>query len=267
MKPTAESSAKTTRKNRARAAIPGTIAANPRIIVEDSPDLEAETGSIDKITSGIDVRDLFTADELSELPIVIRNSRVERTRVWRSGNGEWWRVGGRLRLQLDRRTGIRSLVVLLCRGANEDDLQWILRAANRTRATDLGALWDRIEASWADERTFTLGFCARPYGDPYTHRDASPEVVACDMDLCRDKWHHRNGVHVLDEIERNLPEKRGTYRLRVIHEGANDDAGNGWIVETYTDDFYGIADDVATFVNDLQWMQGECNRANAETSS
>lgn len=254
---------KAARKSRAASATARTVAADHRVRIDDVPRHGVAVHPA-AATAETDLRTVFGEDELASMPVVVR--RLKRNnipvQVWRTPDGKWWRNGGQLRVQIDSRTGIRSFIVWMAKGATRDDVEFLLTLARLSRAGEAGSIWAPLVTEWADEKTFLLAFSSRSYADPYQHVEMSGEVDVCDVERCREGWHTRYAAHVSDEITSDLPKHHGSYTIRVIREW--DAPNSGWIVELYTDDFYGDAADVASLLNDLKWAQAECDQANAE---
>jgi hypothetical protein len=254
---------KATRKARAAAAVPGTVAADRRIDIDERVDPRGEVLSREERAALPQARlRRLVEQEFAHLPLRVRNTtQGRRVRIWRSVDGRWWRLGGAIRIQRwPVEGGERAFVVTLFKGANEDDLQVLLRAVEKARTgAGFEALWSPLEADWADDLTFSYRW-ARAYDDPFTHSDPARDVAACTDALCVDRWHDECGRHHLDEVVKELPDGAGRYRIVVGKDF--DDNGRGWIVDVYTDEFYGSAADVASFVSDLQWMQAVAEKAN-----
>lgn len=256
---------KGTRKARAAAAANGTVASQRAVRIIDRPMTDVVTREENRQRQYVDPARAFTADELATMPVVVAESRAGRVTVWRGADGTWYRVGGSLRIQPAKDGSGSQFKILLYKGATYDDLKVLEREASRTKAGDGGRLWVKRGtdwAPWADDRTYTFAFTNRTYADPYTHVDHSPRVAVCTMPGCLDQWHEVGfGVHRFDFVQRDLG-SRGLYSIGVTRGTDRDDQ---WIVDVYTDEFYGRAEDVASLVNDLQWMRAECDRANAMT--
>lgn len=247
---------KATRRARAAAARPGTVAADHRIIIEDTPDTDAE---VTKPSGTATRRHARLADtELARLPLIIRHGTAgRRARIWRTTDGQWWRRGGTVQIRrcpsLD---GARAFVVTIWKGANSDDVRFMLKTVERTRrGEDFGFFWDRIVAGWADEHTYTSG-TSRVYRDPYTHGDFSQRPMVCDVPLCRSQWHEGDPLHEVGAIDGD------GYWINVCRT-ADEDL---WHVDVHADYAEFTPDQVADFVNDLQWMRAECERANAKAA-
>jgi hypothetical protein len=259
---------KATRKTRAAEARTGTVAADHRIEIVDAPNTSAVVTMRPLHPAKPDARAArLAAGEFASMAVhVVQTRASRRAQVWRTADGEWWRRGGTVRIQKwPEPDGARSFVVFLWKGANEDDLKFMLEQVERARqGIAFDDEWQRVTSDWADDLTFACTL-SRSYLDPYTHRDDSLHVHACDDALCIRKWHKTYDRHELDEVRKQIPSKEGSYRIAV---GRDVDAPpNGWIVDVYTDEFYGTPDDVAAFVSDLQWMQEECRRANEKAVS
>lgn len=257
---------KATRKARAAAARPGTIAADHRIAIDDRPARTVYTdGSKQARKRYCDPSESFTDEELATLPLRITNAPSSRVLVWRGPDGTWYRNGAWLRIRPRKDGAGREYQIVLLKGANRDDLQVMLRAIARLRNGEHHQRWKRVNPTepgweWADDQTYTYSFCSRTYNDPYTHSDRSPDVTACTEPRCRDRWDEEYGVHVVDEVKRTFESDSGPYSYSVrVTRGLDEDQ---WSVDVYTDDFFGTPDDVARLLNDLQWMQEECRRAN-----
>lgn len=250
---------KVSRKARAAAARPGTIAADHRLEIGEKISRSAKV--VRESDAVFPQTRRLAEDELAHLPLYVVNTKTgRRACVWRSGDGRWWRRGGAARIQRwPTPDGERAFVIFLHKGANRDDLKFLLRTVERARAgKGIDEQWSLLTSSWADDVTYTLDYPSRRYDDPYTHEDRCPAVTACTEPRCRDRWHEEYGVHTVDEVERKLHGDAGHYSVRVTR--ALDEPE--WTVDVYTDEFYGTPDDVAQLVNDLQWMQVECRRAN-----
>lgn len=251
---------KNTRKARAAGAIRGTVAADHRIEIDDRVDPNPEMPSREERTAVPAPGMRRTVeDEVAHLQLFVRKTtRGDRVRIWRSSDGLWWRIPGAVRIQRwPTPDGERAFVLTLYKGANADDIEFLLRAvADARTGKGFETLWRPLVAPWADDLTFLFKW-ARRYNDPFTHSDTSPRVSPCTDAKCVDVWHDDFGMHHLDGVSRRLPERRGKYEIRVVrHEG------EPWNVDVFTDEFYGTPEDVTAFVNDLTWMQEECRRAN-----
>lgn len=253
---------KRTRLARAATATRGTVAADRRIIIEDKPNVKASIHTGAEIRSAAPARSLRDlVDELPGMPVVVRRTGDgKRVRVWRTADGRWWRCGGIVRIQKwGPAGGERHFVVTLFTGANESDVEFLLSLVEDARRGEgFGPIWGPVDASWADELTFSTASSSRRYADPYTTIDRSPDVIVCDEPLCRKAWHPDWADHVLDEAAQSTVGKR--FEVIVRRPVGGDDP---WTVEVHADDFFGSPADVSTFVNDLNWMQAECERANA----
>jgi hypothetical protein len=199
-------------------------------------------------------------DEFAHLPVLVRcSSAGARVRVWRTGDGSWWRQGGFVRVQnWPVEGGRRMFVVTLFKGANVADVRFLLDLVEWARRGEgFGEIWGQVEAEWADALTFSTGSASRPYADPYVHTDLSPRALPCSEPLCRSTWHSEYEDHVLDEAYRQSDAASWEIEVRRPVEGAAP-----WSVSVHVVDFNGSPVQVAEFVNDLQWMQAECERAN-----
>ncbi len=244
---------KATRRARARAARRGTIAADRRIVIEDTPDRGATTH---ELTEGGETtrRARRLTDNVAALPLVIRRTvRGKRALVWRTPNGTWWRKGGIIQIKRSDSTpdSGHAFVVTLYKGANVEDVRFLLGiVADARRAINLD-LWDKINTDWADDLTF--GFTAsRRYVDPYIHSDYSMRALVCDEPLCRHQWHDAP-LHEFDSID------GAGYSLSVTR--CDDEPA--WHVDVSTDDAEFTPTGLTGFINDLQWMRAECERVNA----
>lgn len=253
---------KATRKARAAAAQPGTIAANHRIDVRDEPIAEVITQA-EAAAKCLDPAEYIPKPELAAMPVRIVAGRLDRVEVWKDTSGAWWRYGASVRIQKSAGTAEREYRVILAKGANEDDLKFALATIAKARASETGAHWRRVTAPWADERTFCLAFANRQYVDPYTHGDYSPCVVVCDEPRCKESWHRSGAAHEIALISVELPDERGRYDVAVRRELNS----RSWVVDVLTEEFYGAAEDVARFISDLQRMHAECARANADDTN
>lgn len=256
---------KHTRKARAAAARPGSIAANPKINIRNKVSVGATFDDDNpKSLYGerlIDPADVFTADELAEMPLVIRMTKTgERVKIWRDARGEWFREAGILRIQ-KQADGHHGYVIILDRGATESDLKKLLKIVQDARAGSTERHWQQLlEMAGADEKTLTHRFLSMSYVDPYVHADNSPLVTVCDEPRCVKKWHAGEGsVHTLDSAEDSS--ERIDYQI-TVQKDVDDQAGLGWYVNVHVPEFYGRPEDVASLVVDLQWMQEACRRAN-----
>jgi len=254
---------KLARRTRAAGARPGTIAADRRVAIIDEPESRDSIHYSDDapIASYVSPVAAFTEEELETMPLVVVDSTTSRVQVWRGPDGTWYRRGSWLRIQ-PRPDGEGSqFKILLCKGANLDDLEGMLQVVKRTRAGHREQRWEKRGtdwATWADDRTFTFAFHSRPYADPYTHVDRSPDVVACTEPLCSARWHESWDVHQLDRTEVEMA--GAAYEVRVTR--SIDAVESPWAVEVHITDFIGTPGQVAALVSDLQWMQEACKRAN-----
>jgi hypothetical protein len=237
------------------------VAADRRIIVEDAPSTSADVHSKSSMRSTVSARQARVAeDEFAHLPVLVRRSTAgARVRVWRTGDGQWWRQGGMVRVQKwPAEGGRRMFVVTLFKGANVADVRFLLDLVEWARHGEgFPEVWAPLEADWADDLTFSTGSASRSYTDPYTHLDNSPDAVACEEPLCPSTWHSEYEDHVLDEAYRQSESASWEIRIRRPAEGSVP-----WSVSVHVVDFDGSPTQVAELVNDLQWMQAECDRAN-----
>lgn len=248
---------KATRRSRAAAALPGTVAADHRVAIQDVPTADAEVG---RPTGQAKRRHTRLADhELRALPLIIRRTEIgRRSYVWRTADGHWWRRGGTIRIQRHPRPdGERAFIITLWKGANSDDLRFMLQTVERARrGEDFDLFWDLVAADWADEHTYQSK-TSRPYGDPHTMADHSGRPVICDEPLCGRLWHDSDeALHELDaaqgpgysvSVNRFLSDRDWH-----VYVGAQAELSEG---------------DLAGFMNDLQWMRTECEKANAGRTS
>lgn len=246
---------KLTRSSRAAAAPAGTAAADPHIKIMHTP-LAAPT--YERTPEPID---LFTQEELAAMPLVIVNSSSNaRASVERHADGKWFRLGGTVYIR--EKDGVRQFQLILFPGANEADLNGLLKEVESLRTDPRPERWLKVSASWADDRTFTLLATLRPYADPYTFKDTSLPVVACTEPLCCKQWHHADADdpawHTHETITKKLPSRRGGYEIKVRRLEPEEK----WTTDVFADEFYGTTEDVTAFVNDLQWAQQSCDRAN-----
>ena len=252
---------KSTRKARAKAARPGTVASDPEITIRPKPRQAVPLGrGVESVGADplVDVSTVFTRDELAEMPLIIQRTAMGvRVQVWRSLQGQWYRKGGVLRIQPHE--GQRVYKIILYRGATTEDLDELLREVAAMRAGETSRAWEKLDVKWGDDRTFLHRFSSYPYDDPYVCADYSARVRICDEPRCREKWHPDGTYHTLDSITRKLPERRGGYEIEVCKRFGK---SARWTVDVFADEFYGTPEDVASFVSDLQWMQEECRRAN-----
>lgn len=256
---------KTTRRARAAKAPIGSVAANHRIVINSS--VSSSTIYEGDAPEGDEVflapSDLFTAEELATMPLVVKQSVRGRALVWRSSNGDWWRQGAYLRVQKRVGGDGHEFRIIVYKGANEADLQDLLNVVQKLRLGDGyqdRKLWARIDADWAGERDIKLRFGHRKYADPWTAKDESPAVLVCDEPRCREKWHTRDyPYHLLDEVRRQ-PRTGIDYWACVAKDVK--DTGRGWYLEVSVAEFEGSIEDMGALVSDLQWMQEECRRAN-----
>lgn len=257
---TSVTEAATIREARAAAAKSGTVAADPDIRIKDAPDHKAQTRTNrERAADVVSLRDAKLAEEvLAHAPLFIVQS-TNHVLVWRSGTGTWFRRGGSVGIRKwHQADGARAFVVFLHVGANEDDLKNLLHAVEKARRGEGLNEWRRANTPEADDLTFTLQYTSFSYGDPYVYGDRSPKVSVCDERQCVHKWHTEYGEHVMDSLDNRLTGGSGFYTLSVYRPLDEDE----WKVSVYTDEFFGTPDDVAKFVNDLQWMTEECRRAN-----
>ncbi|GAA1733049.1 hypothetical protein [Microbacterium paludicola] len=257
-----------TRETRSGAARRGTIAADPDVDISDAPIVTAKT--VKPSEDALPRQERLAETHIAGLPVLIRETvRGSRVHVWRDPQGSWWRNPGTVSIRPALDGDGRAIVVTLYVGANESDLKWLLEWVDRARSgAGLDSDWQHVSAEWADDHTFVLDYDSRPYADPYTHRDKSPKVTVCGEPLCIHKWHTEDSWHELDSVYEE-PHPGVTYSISVeklLAEDENDEP-DGWFVNVHTSEFYGTPDDVARFVNDLQWMQQECRRANEADSA
>lgn len=117
---------KATRKARAAAARPGTIAADHRIDIDDRIVRNPSTPSREERSELPEPRlRRVVEDEVAHLPLFVRTTERNRVRIWRSADGSWWRTGGSVRIQRwPTPDGERAFVVTLYKGANRGDIEW-----------------------------------------------------------------------------------------------------------------------------------------------
>ncbi|MBP2419662.1 hypothetical protein [Microbacterium imperiale] len=251
---------KVAREQRAAKARPGTIAADPRIDIFDTPTEATMYDEPERKVEYVDPSEHLSAEEIAAMPLWFRSSSSP-VQVWRSMDGTWWRDSGHLRIQLCK-DGVRRFVLFLSDGATRTDLKHLLDTVHRHRAGKTRRAWRQHSAGFGgsgDDLTFSLAFHHREYADPYTHRETDLEVAVCDEPLCGADWHDGYGTHEADSVTRKLPEGRGRYQISVTRMP---EAGEPWKVDVFSDEFFGTPEDVALFVSDLQWMSETCRRAN-----
>lgn len=247
---------KATRRARAAAATPGTIAADRRVAIADVTDCDATIHQRPRQATSTR-RGARITDAVVGLPMIVRRTTLGRhALVWRTADGQWWRKGGMIQIR-QQSNGGRAFVVTLFEGANAQDAQFLIDIVRDARNGIGLELWDRIEAEWADEMTFIFD-SSRPYRDPYTTRDYSAPAKVCAEPLCRDLWHGEvETVHELDSVGGDA------YSITICRL----DGEAEWYVDidVHQSDFSPSA--LLGFVNDLQWMRTECEKANAERAS
>lgn len=240
---------KATRRARARNAQRGMVAADHRIVIVDTPDGDAVVRNRRKSTERTP-REIRMAEDLAGLPIEIRRTGIgRRTMVWRTSDGGWWRKGGIIHIRKSPTTGERAFVVTISKGANANDVKFLLGVIDDARRGDALELWSRVTANWADDQTFVFD-SSRPYGDPYTHIDSTSRAIVCDDPRCVHQWHD----YPLHELDSAAGEG---YSISVSRHRSE----KHWHVEVMADGEFTPAE-LSVFVNDLQWMQAECEKAN-----
>lgn len=261
----AEAAATAARHERAMMAFPHTAAADPDIIIRDTPVMDFEHVALAKLKASPstqtprrkrDVIEMFSA-----LPVrFTRSSSSAHVSIWRTMDGRWWRKPGVVRSQL-MPDGQRAFNVILYIGANEADVTFLLTMVAKARAGEgIDEMWRPVQAEWADELTLKCAM-SRPYDDPYRLFDDEAKVVVCTEPRCVEQWHHAFGVHTMETISRETGD--GGYDIRAVLP-LDADESVGWTVDLQADDFRGADNDVSSLVNDLQWVHEECRRANAE---
>lgn len=247
----------------AEGAEPGSAAADLTIDVQTK-----RTQAILDTSQFEDIARYFRREELASMPLEFRISKQTTVSVWRADDGSWFRGCGLVRIQRlsDGRVGFK---ITLFKGGTREDIRFLERLVEHAREgkTDGWKKLDPNEFAWCDDRTFSVALRHRPTVDPQLRdRDASDLVIECDDDRCRDAWHLANGsYHQLDWISRELKRGEGSYDIRI--ERPTDEPAAPWNVNVYANEFYGHPDDVAEFVNDLQWLTAECAKANANATA
>ncbi|KJL35460.1 hypothetical protein [Microbacterium azadirachtae] len=256
---------KKARKARAKAALPGTIAADSRIDIQSEPEGHTvfTNQNPKKAPSGrrlVDLADVFGGDDLAQMPVIVRETSIgNRVRVWRAPDGSWHRRGGGVLLKM--RKGTRSFVITTYKGANEKDLLNLIGVVEDVAEGKKRKHWEKVDEAWADDRTFKLVFNSRRYADPFDHADPSPRVFFCSESRCIERWHtDESTFHTLDHVEKEV----GKYASYVIEVNKNAlEANSSWFVDLVTTEFSeATPTQVASLVNDLQWAAEECRRAN-----
>ena len=256
------------KKARARAALAtrGTAAADERIKIIDSLSKKCVYVGSEASVAGrplLDPHDVYTAEEIAEMPVVIRRSK-RTAKIWRDSRGRWHRSAGGIGIQT-LRDGRRGFLIWLDAGANRDDLDYLEHAVERVRRGRREPHeWMRSTASWADDRTLILLFAARPYEDPYLFEDYSPEMIQCTETLCKEEWHvGPDEPHMLEFLEGRLTE-RGSYEIEIRKH--SDKPDSAWFLDFWTNgDLSEITPAQASKIaNDLAWMSIECETTNAK---
>lgn len=246
---------KATRHARARAARRGTVAADHRIAIKDTPDRTATVHRRPTAPAPDPTprAQRFAAD-VARLPLVIRRTSIgNRTHVWRTADGLWWRKGGLIQIRPGA-LGERAFVLTLFKGANASDVKFLLRIIADARAGIGLDLWMRVTAPWADDQTFLFD-SSRLYEDPHTHIDTSSRALVCDEPRCVHQWHDYP-LHELDSAEGD------GYSITVSRYGKAKD----WHVDVDVNGCEFSPTELARFINDLQWMRTECERVNSEVT-
>lgn len=257
-------SAKQQRKARAKNAVKGTPAADPRIKITDSPSLGCVYLGAEKSPHGaelVDPHDAFSDEEIEGMPVVYVAATYGRLHIWRDRKGSWFRTAGRISIRL--RDGERVIQVALFDGADEHDLLWFYEAIELLKASRRkNPEWVRIVSDWADDRTFALVFTARSYADPYTNRSAAAKVFVCAEKRCREQVHTVGDTHTLETLTRSLGEYFA-YEIEILKYSHL--ADQKWHVDVSSGEMTEATPEmIATFVNDLNWMAIECANANAK---
>lgn len=259
-----KTSAKQRRKARAKHAIKGTPAADPRIKITDSPTLSCVYLGAEKSPHGaelVDPHDAFSDEEIEGMPVVYVAATYGRLHIWRDRKGSWFRTAGRISIRL--RDGERVIQVALFDGADEHDLLWFNSAIELLRrGRRKNPEWVRIVSDWADERTFALVFTSRSYVDPYTNKSDAAKVFVCTEKQCREQVHEVEDSHTLDTLTRSVG-KNFDYEIGIVkyshlpNQKWHVDVSGGEMAEA-------TPEMIGTFVNDLNWMSIECANANAK---
>ncbi|MBT2483366.1 MULTISPECIES: hypothetical protein [unclassified Microbacterium] len=243
---------KATRRARAGAATPGTIAADRRVAIADGADCEATIHQRPRQSTSTR-RVARITDAVVGLPMIVRRTTVgRRALVWRTADGKWWRKGGVVQIR-QQSSGERAFVLTLFKGANAQDAQFLTDIVRDARNGIALELWSRTEAEWADEMTFLFD-SSRPYCDPYTSHDYSAPAEVCAEPLCRHPWHgEAEIVHELDSVGGEA------YSITICRLDYEEE----WYVDVdvHQSDF--SPSQLLGFVNDLQWMRAECEKTNA----
>jgi hypothetical protein len=256
---------KKTRKERAKAARPGSVAADSRIHIQSTPSntVVFQSEQRKKSPAGnrmFNLGAVFSMDDIAAMPVVIRKtSRGSRVKVWRTGLGTWHRECGLVRVQMQ--DGVRSVVITLFKGANEADLRFLKDAVDTVRSGHGGRDWVKVTAPWADDQTYSLIFNSRNYADPFERSDPSPSVWVCDEPHCLAKWHtEESSFHTMERVENEVG-KYASYTIEICKDARR--PRSSWFIDVVAAEFTEAAPEhVASFVNDLQWMAEECRRAN-----
>lgn len=257
--------AKQARKLRAKNAKKGSLAADPRIKITDSPNMGCVHVGAKRSPGGIelvDPHDAFSDDELADMPIVYVRATFGRLHIWRDNKGTWFRTPGRITIRL--RNGERVIQVALFDGADEHDLWFFRKTIEKLKAgRRQDPQWVRITSDWADERTFALVFTSRAYVDPYTNGSEAAKVSICKEKLCREQIHEGDEPHTLEVLQRDLGKYFG-YEIEINKYSRDKDARWELFVDVGTEMSEATPEMVSTFANDLSWMAIECANANAK---
>ncbi|AKV86384.1 hypothetical protein AKG07_08805 [Microbacterium sp. CGR1] len=258
-------SAKKARKIRAKNARKGTLAADPRIKITDSPSMDCVHLGAKKSPNGnelVDPHDSFSDEEIADMPVVYVAATYGRLHIWRDNTGAWFRRAGRITIRL--RKGERVIQVALHDGADEHDLRWFNEAIEELKnGRPNSPQWVRITSDWADDRTFALVFTSRRYGDPYLKGSNAAKVAVCTERLCREQVHEDGDPHTLETLQRSLG-KYFTYEIEIKKYSDENDAHWFVNVDGGAELSEATPEMLSTFANDLQWMSIECANANAK---
>lgn len=208
----------------------------------------------------IDICDVLAINELKAMPVVVAMTTVGTKARNIEKDGELLRDAGLLRVQLVDED--RSIKIILFEGATSEDLERLRGAARQIRSVGhpfgVPALgWQRVEADWADELTFSYRFTLMPRT---AAMETSRPVVPCRIAACPESWHSVHDQHTILAIHRAGPSTN--YEIAVEKDVEDLDA-RGWYVNVYADDFFASAPEAALFGEDLLNAADVCRRANA----
>lgn len=217
-----------------------------------SPDVDERDLTIVQRTADVTPVEVdWAAGNLAHLITTYHDVKTDQEAVEVRSDGHLWRSACRIVMLTDD-NGREQFRVVLFKGATVADVTHADEVIERAKAGYfLRHGWDRIE-DFNGRPRYLFAEYRRVDG-----RTSEPALV-CDEPLCSEGWHSVIEDHCAEEMLSRATGAR--YEIRVRRPVA--EAAVQWQVEVYADDFMGTPEQVAAFMNDLDWCRQACERAN-----